>query len=63
LQLFLQTGHRANFSISLHLPNYKSGERVLSVPARFLVLKGPIRSQTVRAKQDGHFPFFISGKF
>ena len=27
-------------------------------PARFPVLKGPIRRQTVRAKQAGHFPLF-----
>jgi hypothetical protein len=27
-------------------------------PARFPVLEGPIRRQTVRAKQAGHFPLF-----
>ena len=27
-------------------------------PARFPVLKGSIRRQTVRAKQAGHFPLF-----
>jgi hypothetical protein len=58
LQLFLQTEHRANFAILLHLPNHKSGERVLSVPAGFPVLKCPIGKQTVRAKQAGHFPLF-----
>jgi hypothetical protein len=30
----------------------------MRAPARFPVLKGPIRRQTVRAKQAGHFPLF-----
>jgi hypothetical protein len=36
---------RANFAICL-------------APARFPVLKGPIRRQRVRAKQAGHFSLF-----
>ena len=35
----------------------KSKERMRAL-ARFPVLKGPIRRQTVRAKQAGHFPLF-----
>ena len=43
--------------VVLHLPNQNSKERTCA-PARFPVLKGPIRRQTVRAKQAGHFPLF-----
>jgi hypothetical protein len=48
-------GHRANFAIS-RASSAKSKERTRAIQARFLVLKGPIRRQTVRAKQAGHFP-------
>jgi hypothetical protein len=52
--------HLANFAsvyqfVVLLLP--KSKERTRA-PARFPVLKGPIRRQTMRAKQAGHFPLF-----
>jgi hypothetical protein len=48
-------GHRANFAIC-RASFAKSKERTRA-PARFPVLKGPTRRQTVRAKQAGHFPF------
>jgi hypothetical protein len=46
--------HRASFVIC-RASFAKSRERT-RVRARFPVLKGPIRRQTVRAKQAGHFP-------
>ena len=48
--------HRVNFAIC-RVSFAKSKERTRAI-ARFPVLKGPIRSQTVRAKQAGHFPLF-----
>ena len=49
--------HRANFAICRASFIAKSKERTRA-PARFPVLKGPIRRQTVRAKEAGHFPLF-----
>jgi hypothetical protein len=59
LQLFLQTEHRANFAISpIRRASFAKSKERTRDPARFPVLKGPIRKQTVRAKQAGHFPLF-----
>ena len=49
-------GHRANFAIC-RTPFAKSKERTRA-PARFSVLKGPIRRQTVRTKQTDCFSLF-----
>ena len=49
-------GRRANFAIC-RASLAKSKEQTRA-PARLPVLKGPIRGQTVRAKQAGRFPFF-----
>jgi hypothetical protein len=50
--------HHANFAIC-RASFAKSKERMRAI-ARFPVLKGPIRRQTLRAKQAGHFPLFIN---
>ena len=55
----LQTGHSANFAISpICRASFAKSKERMRAPARFPVLKGPIRRQTVRAKQAGHFPLF-----
>ena len=48
--------HRAKFAIC-RASFSKSKERTCA-PARFPVLKDPIRRETVCAKQAGHFPLF-----
>ena len=50
-------GHLANFSIC-RATFAKAIKEWTPTLARFPVLKGPIRGQTMRAKQVGHFPMF-----
>ena len=49
-------GHRANFAVCR--ASLAKSKELTRAPARFPVLKGPIRRQIVRAKQAGNFPLF-----